>query len=363
MPIPEHFEIVKRGAEALGEWRYHNPYVSLNLYEADLSNLDLQGADLNNINLMKANLSRANFEGADLSESNLQYADLREANLNGANLRKTDLSHANLHRASLIYTLLLQSTLLNTDLSEADLTHADLRYARFGGGSLSSARLKWCICKNVSWENIDLSSAKELETIIHDGPSSIGIDTLEKSKGKIPEQFLRGCGIGSEFISYIPSLFAKSEASYYSCFISYTQSDYQFAHKLASSLQDYGIRVWLDKYDLLPGNDIKTQVESGIQDSDKMIVILSKESLKSEWVQLEIDKALSIEKRTGKKVLFPITIDDAIFESTPESMKKLGEYFILKADDWTNKTAYKSILSRLAKSLIVSAARNVVEAK
>ncbi len=363
MPIQEHFEIVRQGTEAVNKWRYLNPFVNLDLYEADLSNINLKGADLKNVNLMKANLYQANFQNADLSESNLQYANLQESNLNGTNLKKTDLSHAKLNKSSLIYTILFQATLLNTDLSEADLTHADLRYARFGCVNLSSTIMKWCICKNVSWENIDLSEVKELDTLIHDGPSSISIDTLEKSRGKVSETFLKGCGVSTEFISYIPSLFATSDARYYSCFICYSHSDHTFAHKLANSLQDYGIRVWLDKNDLQPGESISSQIETGIQDSDKLIVILSEESLKSEWVHHEIARALSIEKRTGKNVLFPIALDDSISNISINIMGKLRERFILNIDDWSNKNTYKSFLSRLAKSLIVSAARDVVEAK
>jgi len=53
---------------------------------------------------------------------------------------------------------------------------------------------------------IDLSQSKGLESVKHIAPSSIGVDTLYKSQGKIPEEFLRGCGLPEDFITYLPSL-------------------------------------------------------------------------------------------------------------------------------------------------------------
>ena len=50
-----------------------------------------------------------------------------------------------------------------------------------------------------------------LETVKHNRPSTIGIDTIYMSKGKIPEVFLRGCGVPDTMIAFIPSLVDKPE--------------------------------------------------------------------------------------------------------------------------------------------------------
>ena len=54
--------------------------------------------------------------------------------------------------------------------------------------------------------NVDLRFAKGLETVKHWGPSTIGIDTTYKSRSRIPEVFLRGCGVPDEFFAYIGSM-------------------------------------------------------------------------------------------------------------------------------------------------------------
>src|SRR5208283_3308279 len=74
-------------------------------------------------------------------------------------------------------------------------------------------------------------------------PSTIGIDTLYKSRGKIPEAFLRGCGVPDALIGYLPSLLGAAEAiQFYSCFISYSHNDEEFAKRLHSRMRDEHLR-------------------------------------------------------------------------------------------------------------------------
>ena len=56
----------------------------------------------------------------------------------------------------------------------------------------------------------------------HHGSSSVGIDTIYKSAGKIPEIFLRGAGIPGNFNTYVGALVGKP-IEFYSRFISYSK--------------------------------------------------------------------------------------------------------------------------------------------
>ena len=108
------------------------------------------------------------------------YTDLSRANLRGAYLNVAHVRDANLSGAS-----------LGANLSRANL---------------SDANLSGAICRLTVFANLDLSEATGLETVQHYGLSTIGTDTLFLSEGKIPDAFLRGCGLPDELISYLSSL-------------------------------------------------------------------------------------------------------------------------------------------------------------
>ena len=193
MANEEHLNILKQGVDTWNNWRKEHPGVRPDLSEADLHRADLSLADLSRANLIGADLSGANLIGASLSLADLSLADLSEAHLSGAILRR-----AKLHQAQIGWTL-------------------------FG--------------------DTNLSSVQGLDTVQHIGPSTIGIDIIYRSKGKIPEAFLRGAGVPENFIEDIGALTGKA-LEYYSCFISYSTKDQEFADRLYADLQTNGVRCW-----------------------------------------------------------------------------------------------------------------------
>src|SRR6202035_3144656 len=72
--------------------------------------------------------------------------------------------------------------------------------------------------------------------------STIDHRTLQKS-GPLPFSFLRGVGLPDRLIDYLPSLLAQA-IQHYSCFISYSTKDEEFARRLHADLQDKGVRCW-----------------------------------------------------------------------------------------------------------------------
>ena len=153
----------------------------------------------------------------------------------------------------------------------------------------------------------DLSETKGLETVQHTGPSTIGIDTIYKSKGKIPEIFLRGAGVPDTFIAYISSL-TRSAIEFYSCFISYSTKDQEFADRLYADLQSNGVRCWFAPHDMAAGKKVHEQIDQAIRLYDKLLLILSPASMESAWVETEISKARKREINEGKRVLFPVRL-------------------------------------------------------
>jgi len=110
----------------------------------------------------------------------------------------------------------------------ADLKNSDFTNAFVGG--------------TVFGDN-DLSTVKGLERVKHEGPSTIGIDTIYESKGNIAEAFLRGAGVPEDFIVYMKSL-VGNPIEFYSCFISYSSRDDEFARRLHADRQQNNVRGW-----------------------------------------------------------------------------------------------------------------------
>ena len=127
---------------------------------------------------------------------------------------------------------------------------------------------------------VDLSVVQGLDSIRRHGPSTIGIDTLYRSKGRIPEVFLRGCGVPDEFITYVISLIGRP-FDYHSCFISYSSKDSALAKRLYADLQTAGVRCWYAPEDMKIGDKFRSRIDEAIHFHDKLLLILSKHSLEA----------------------------------------------------------------------------------
>ncbi len=92
-----------------------------------------------------------------------------------------------------------------------------------------------------------------------------------------------------------------------------------FAERLKVYLESRGVRVWYAPEDLKIGDSISHGLQDAVHRQDKVVLILSAESIESAWVQREVEFALE-EERVRKEagiddpiVLAPVRIDNSIF--------------------------------------------------
>jgi len=98
-----------------------------------------------------------------------------------------------------------------------------------------------------------------------------------------------------------------------SVFISYARGDLDTANRLRDDFEDAGIKIWLDKENLLPGQDWKLAIREAMEESDFLIILLSSHSLKKRgYIQKEMRMALDLlgEFPKGKTFIIPVRIDD-----------------------------------------------------
>ena len=319
MANPEHLDVLQKRGIAWKVWRRMNPHVRLNLFGADLEKADLQSVDLS-----------------------------------GANLRLADLRNSNLIRA-----VFHDASLIETDLRRADLKGARLNGAILEGAKLAGADLSGASVGSTTFATVDLSEVRGLDTLEHSRPSVIGIDTIYLSKGKIPHAFLRGAGVPENFIDYMASLVGAG-IEFYSLFISYSTHDQEFAERLHADLQAKGVRCWFAPHDMPGGKKLHEEIDRAIRMHDKLLLILSGHSMKSEWVKTEISKARKREIKEGRQVLFPIRLcsfemlrDWECFDADTgkDSAREIREYFIPDFSDWKDHGAYRKAFDRLLHDL------------
>ena len=325
------------------------------LSRANFSRADLREAYLCRADLREANLHGADLSGADFSSANLRETNLRGANLSGANFYEADLREAYLGGAYLSGADFYGTDLRGTDLREVNLSRANLSGANLGGAYLSGADLRGVNFAGVYlydtiFANANLTDVKGLESCVHQGPSTIDHRTFERS-GKLPLSFLRGCGLPNTFIDYLPSLL-NQPIQFYSCFISYSSKDDDFAQRLYADLQNKGVRCWFAPEDMKVGDKIRTRIDEVIRIHDKLLLVLSRNSVASAWVEKEVETAFDREIERKEPVLFPIRLDAAVMESKTgwaadiRRSRHIGDFC-----NWKTYSDYQKGLERLLRDL------------
>ena len=145
----------------------------------------------------------------------------------------------------------------------------------------------------------------------------------------------------------------------HSCFISYSTKNQDFAERLHSKMQGKGLRVWFSPEDIQGGKKLHEQIDEAIRVYDKLLLVLSPESMNSEWVKTEIRKARKAEIKEKGRKLFPIRLIDfkpiEVWELPDSSGEDLAEevrkFFIPDFSNWKDHDSFESAFARLLRDL------------
>lgn len=89
-------------------------------------------------------------------------------------------------------------------------------------------------------------------------------------------------------------------------FLSHTSADKPFARELRATLNPHQVNVWVDEYEIRVGESLISKISDRIRESDFLGVVLSPDSVPSEWVQREVNIALTEEISNAKVKVLPI---------------------------------------------------------
>jgi TIR domain len=104
-------------------------------------------------------------------------------------------------------------------------------------------------------------------------------------------------------------------------FMSHSSVDKPFVERLSKDLRTReGIDAWLDKWEIQPGDRIPTKLEEGLNNAGVFLLVLSPQSVKSQWVSYEKDVWLTTqideevlakrESRPPNRRLIPVLYQD-----------------------------------------------------
>ncbi len=368
----EHVEVVRRGADALLDWRARNSDAVLDLRAADLRGLDLKearlaGADLSSADLtgsdlteaqlreaklLFATLVRADITGADLWHADLAHAQLRgavlataildravleDAVLDGADLlraqaRDADLSRASLRRADLSEANLSGATLADADLHRANMAGADVSYTKLESVTLSRANLSnanllqtdftGAILGFTAFDGCDLSASVKLESAEHRFPSSVDHIALARTlRGRdgvfSPEErtFFLAAGVPAALLDAFPRMVQDRPLDFTSVYVIAAQEDSWEAQRLRHDLAAQGIVLWRYDEETLVGRGRGAGVERTQPVYDKLVVLCSKSGLEDTALLQETERAFYKEERlrrqraSDSRVIIPVTLD------------------------------------------------------
>ena len=79
-------------------------------------------------------------------------------------------------------------------------------------------------------------------------------------------------------------------------FISYSSEDKQFVDQLVSDLKNCNnLDIWEFSKEISPGKHIPNEIGQALGSADKYVIVLSPDSVNSNWVDFELNIAINIE--------------------------------------------------------------------
>lgn len=136
---------------------------------------------------------------------------------------------------------------------------------------------------------------------------------------------------------------AKEETMDTKVFLSHASEDKErFVIGFATRLREKGVDVWLDKWEMYPGDSLVDKIfEEGLKNAQAVIIVLSRNSINKRWVREELNTGL-IKRINDNSKLIPVVIDDC---EVPYSLRSTVWQKI------SNLDSYDSELDRIIMSI------------
>ena len=397
MADPDHLALAKQGSHAIARWREQVYWrrksldlsgaflsgsklagidlASDNLSNVDLTSSDLRLGDLSASNLHGAHLWRSELAGADFRRANLRSASLVRCNLRGstfqnADLSVADLSHADLWCANLAEANLQGANLTGANLAWADLGGADLRNCRLAAANLEVANLEgadlrgawfirpWltgssmenCLLEMTLLADCDLSQVRGLASTRHSGPSIVGSDTLARSRGMIPDEFLQRAGVAGPFIAAQNEIYRSGQRSPKILLIN-SIKDSELSARIHEDLQLSGVSSWA----LAADDEAVLRADQGVLERtifyDLLVLLCSTEALANPHINRLFTHLEPGAGAAHQPRLITVATDGLLYSSQDRLCAQLRQTKVVDLRGWSEEWCYRRGMDRLAEAI------------
>ena len=97
----------------------------------------------------------------------------------------------------------------------------------------------------------------------------------------------------------------------YDVFLSHSSKDKAVVRAVAERLQTDGLRVWLDDWEIRPGDSIPAKIEEGLEHSRVLVLSMSVNAFGSDWAHLEAGTFRFRDPLNKERRFIPLRLDDA----------------------------------------------------
>ncbi|MEL6777426.1 MAG: TIR domain-containing protein, partial [Cyanobacteria bacterium J06597_16] len=102
------------------------------------------------------------------------------------------------------------------------------------------------------------------------------------------------------------------EASFkYDVFLSHSSQDKDVVREIATRLKADGVKVWLDEWEIQPGDNIPHKIEEGLEHSRVLVLCMSAHANASDWARLESYTFRFKDPLNHSRRFIPLNLDDA----------------------------------------------------
>jgi hypothetical protein len=137
----------------------------------------------------------------------------------------------------------------------------------------------------------------------------------------------------------------------YDVFLSHSSKDKAVVRPIAERLKRDGLRVWLDDWEIRPGDNIPAKIEEGLEHSRVLVLCMSASAFGSDWAQLEASTFRFRDPLNKDRRFIPLRLDDASIKGS------LGQYYHINWRPDENKQEYAKLLEACRSPVQGSAAQ------